>query len=99
MDSIDHEMPWLVPERGRAHAAKFFDTLRGMQIEKFDVLGLMGDGDWVVGLVTIEFTWRATGKRVREGYEPHVWKFDGAGRVVAFRHASDTHQHWLAAKD
>jgi hypothetical protein len=62
------------------------------------VLAVMGEGDFVVGLVTIEFTWTPTGKRVREGCEPHVWKFDAAGRIVAFRHAPDTHQHWLAAK-
>jgi ketosteroid isomerase-like protein len=92
------DIPWLEPGRGRQHAARFFGTLQGFDFNKFEILSVMGDGDWVVGLAEVDLTWRATGTHVREACEPHVWKFDAAGRVIAFRHAADTHQHWLAAK-
>ncbi|MDZ7267144.1 MAG: hypothetical protein ONB48_07425 [candidate division KSB1 bacterium] len=47
----------------------------------------------VVALTDFSFTVKRTGRQVVERDEPHVWRFNEAGRVVSFRHCADTHQH------
>ncbi len=103
-DDVEWEMgapsgygvPYLAPGRGRKHVGAFFEALRGIDISDFRVLAVAPDGDYVIGLITITFTVKATGKKVHEAYEPHVWKFDPQGRIVGFRHAVDTAQHAAA---
>jgi ketosteroid isomerase-like protein len=94
---VDHGVPWLVPRQGRKGAAAFFETLAGIDIEDFRVFQITSGGPYVVALVSIDFEVKATGRRVRDTCEAHVWRFDDAGRVVSMRHAADTHQHKLAA--
>lgn len=53
-------------------------------------------GNTVVGLNDVTFTVKATGKRVDEVDEVHIWHFDANGKVVRFCHKTDTLQHWLA---
>ncbi len=93
-----HGVPWLEPGRGRDHALRFFQTLGQVDMTGFEVLSVMGDGDFVVGLVNVEFTYPKTGKGIRERFEAHVWRFDEKGRVTGMRHGADTHQHFLAAQ-
>ncbi len=93
-----HGVAWLAPGRGRAHVAGFFQSLAAVDIKKFDVATVLGEGDVVVALVSIELLVRATGKLIRDPMEAHVWRFDPAGRVAAFCHCVDTHQHVLASR-
>lgn len=98
LGGLDHGIPWLVPGKGRDAAVRFFQTLSGFDVNVFEVLSVMADGPYVVGLIHIELTWRATGKRLVERCEAHVWKFDEKGRVAAMRHCADTHHHWQVAQ-
>lgn len=47
----------------------------------------------VVVLVDLDVTVKATGERIVEENEGHVWHFDGAGKVIRFRHLVDSFQH------
>jgi ketosteroid isomerase-like protein len=89
-------VPYLVPGRGRAHAAAFFTALAGLEFKSFEITRVLGDGDVMVALCDVELVVRATGKTVREKNELHLWKFDDQGRIVAFRHGVDTHAHVVA---
>src|SRR5258707_6640759 len=62
LGASDHGIPWLEPGRGRQHVARFFETLRGFDINKFEILSVMREGDWVVAIADIDHTWRATGE-------------------------------------
>jgi hypothetical protein len=84
-------VPWLQPRRGKKGAGEFFASLAAMEISHFAVKEIVGDGKLVVALVDIDFTVKATGKKVSERDEVHVWRFDDRGRVARFRHACDTH--------
>ncbi len=53
-------------------------------------------GFHVVALFNVELTVKATGKRVVEEIQVHLWHFNPAGKVVRFRHRADTHQHQMA---
>ena len=88
------DIPWLKAGRGRDHAARFFQTsLAGFRFDHFDVLDVLANETWVVGLLSLDITWMATGGRIVEACEPTVWRFDEAGLVSAFRHAGDTRQY------
>jgi hypothetical protein len=39
---------------------------------------------------------RATGRRIVEEDEVHLWHFNAEGHVQRFRHRADTHQHQTA---
>lgn len=84
-------IPWFTPGPGREHVALFLQRLgEHLAIEDFEVLAMMGDGDWAVALVRIACVHRGTGTRFVEKLEPHVWRFDANGRINAMRHAADT---------
>ncbi|MGE0785070.1 MAG: nuclear transport factor 2 family protein [Sandaracinaceae bacterium] len=94
-----NDVPWLQPGRGRAAAARFFEAIGGgLEIRDFRVHAVMGEGEWVVGLVMVEGVAKRTGRRVSEPCEAHIWRFDGKGRVVAMRHAADTLQQQRACE-
>lgn len=92
------DVPWLQPRRGRDGVAGFFAALAGFDIQKFDVHTLLDGGDIVVALVDQEAVVRATGRRVAERDEVHVWRFNAAGLVASFKHRLDTHGQHLAVK-
>jgi uncharacterized protein len=97
-DAVDHGIPWLVPGRGKSHVLSFFGVVqKELEISRFDVTSILGGGDQIVAVISIEATVRSTGKRVRD-FELHFWTFDERGKVSKFRHVVDTHQHWLAAQ-
>jgi len=94
----DHGIPWLKPGRGLAHVGEFFQTVgRELNISRFDVQQLYAAGDQVIAQIAIELTVKATGKQVQD-FELHHWHFGADGKVHAFRHVADTHQHWLASR-
>ncbi|MGZ8378610.1 MAG: nuclear transport factor 2 family protein [Gemmatirosa sp.] len=89
-------VPWLQPRRGRDAAAGFFEAFAGAtEMHRFEVKAVLQDGNLVVAVIDIEFTVRATGRRVVEEDEVHVWRF-ADDRVVRFRHRADTHQQQRA---
>jgi len=89
-------VPWLQPRRGRDAVPGFFELLVGaIEIHRFEPKQLLADGDLVVMIIDFEFTVRATGRRVVEEDEAHLWRF-ADGKVTRFRHRADTHQQQLA---
>jgi ketosteroid isomerase-like protein len=89
-------VPWLQPRRGRAQTAQFFEALAGIDFHKFEPTKFLETDNVVVSLIQLDVSVRATGRRVVEEDEVHIWYFDSAGQVSKFRHRVDTHQHWLA---
>lgn len=87
----DHGIPWLAHRRGPEGVAGFFGAVaENLDFQRFEVMTILGEGDWVVALCAIECTVKSTGKTIVEACEPHIWRFDPEGRVAAFRHAADT---------
>ena len=93
---VSTDVPWLQPRRGRAAVAGFFEALGAIDFHSFTPKAVLESGGVVVSLIDLDATVRATGRRVVELDEVHIWHFDGAGRVVRFRHRADTHLHWQA---
>ncbi len=90
-------VPWLQPLRGRQQVPRFFDTLATqVEFHSFVPKQCLGDGKLVVGIVDLDATVRATGKRVFEVDEVHLFHFDERGRIARFRHRADTWQHATA---
>lgn len=85
------DVPWLQARRGREGAAAFFATLAGtMRIEHFQPKHFLADGDLVVVVLDIHFVVLATGRRVIEEDEVHLWRCNAEGQVQRFRHRADT---------
>ena len=89
-------VPWLQRRRGRDGAAAFFASLAHFDMHAFRPKEFLEGDGVVVVLLDVDFTVRATGRRIVEEDEIHVWRFDGDGRVVRYRHGLDTHMHQLA---
>jgi ketosteroid isomerase-like protein len=90
------EIPWLKERHGRAGAAEFFASLSALEIHKFVPKMLLEGPGVVVGLLELEASVKATGKRIVEEDEVHIWYFDDKHRVTRFRHRVDTQQHLAA---
>ena len=89
-------VPWLEPRRGRAEVPKFFASMSGFELHRFQPKLFLEQGNVVVVLIDIDLTVKATGRRVTEEDEIHIWHFDAQGQVARFAHKLDTHEHWLA---
>jgi ketosteroid isomerase-like protein len=94
-DTADHGIPWLAPRRGRARVAGFFESLRALDLRRFEPKRILADDSMAIALIHVEIAVRAT-SRVITDLEMHLWTFDAEGKVARFRHVADTHQHWLA---
>jgi uncharacterized protein len=94
--STTPEVPWLKPRKGRSGAAEFFAGLDAITFEKFQPKTFLSQDRTVVVLVDLIAMVKATGRRVIEEDEAHIWHFNAAGKVARFRHRVDTHQHLLA---
>lgn len=90
------DVPWLQPRSGRAGAAEFFGALRVLEFPRFDVKLVAESGDTVIALVDLEAVITATGRRMVEEDEAHIWQFGADGLVTRFRHRVDTHLQWMA---
>jgi uncharacterized protein len=93
---VSTTVPWLQRRRGRDGAAAFFASLAEIELRRFAPKEFLEGDGIVVVLLDVEFTVRATGQRVVEEDEIHVWRFDSGGQVVRYRHGVDTHLHQLA---
>jgi uncharacterized protein len=87
------EVPWLLDRRGRAGAAAFFTALQALELHHFNLEAVLEGPTLVVAIVDIEATVKATGRRIEEQGEAHLWRFDDQGKVARFRHVLDTAQH------
>lgn len=92
----DHGIPWLTPGVGKAHVASFFGEIANFEFHRFDVEGVMGDGNMVVGVVQVDVTVKTTGGHFA-GLEIHLWRFGSDGKVTSFNHCVDTIDHLAAA--
>ena len=97
--TMSTSVPWLQRRHGRDGAAAFFASLSGMDLHRFEPKEFLEGERVVVVLLDVEFTVKATGKRVAEEDEIHVWRFDSSGQIIRFRHGVDTHLHQLAWTD
>lgn len=93
---VSTDVPWLQHRSGRAQVPAFFAALQALDIHAFTPTRMLGSGSVVVSLVDLDATVRATGKRIVEADEVHIWHFNEAGQVVRFRHRADTYQQWAA---
>jgi hypothetical protein len=82
--SRTREGNWLLRGNGR------FD------LQRFHPKTFLAHESMVVVLIDVELTVKATGTRIVEEDEVHIWYFDAQRRVTRFGHKVDTHQHWLA---
>jgi uncharacterized protein len=89
-------VPWLRPRRGRDETADFFASLAEIEIHQLAPKEFLEGNAVVVVILDIEFTVRATGRRVAEIDALHVWRFDLEGLVTRFRHGVDSHRHHVA---
>jgi hypothetical protein len=92
------EVPWLAPRKGRAGAGEFFQSLSALEITRFNPRTFLESGSTVVVLIELEFIVKATGRKVVEEDEVHIWHFGPDGLVSRFRHRVDTYRHWAAQK-
>jgi len=94
--TFPNPVPWLQHRSGRAQVPGFFEALAAVDFHVFQPLKVLGDADCAIGLVHLEATVKATGKRVVEPGEIHIFHFNDQGQVQRFRHAADTWQHAMA---
>jgi uncharacterized protein len=90
------DVPWLQPRRGRPAVGGFFEALLALDFHAFTPKTILESGPTVVVLVDLEATVKATGRRVAEVDEVHIWHFNDDGLVQRFRHRCDTHLQWQA---
>ncbi|HEX8737326.1 MAG TPA: nuclear transport factor 2 family protein [Pyrinomonadaceae bacterium] len=95
---ISTDVPWLQKRRGRGEVPKFFESLAEFEMQKFEPKTFLENGNVVAVLLDVEFTVKATGIRVVEEDEVHIWYFDAEGKVSRFAHKVDTYQQWAAYK-
>jgi uncharacterized protein len=95
-DAPESDVPWLKPRRGRADVAQFFEALTLLDLNMFTPKHFVADGALVLVLVDEDVLVKATGKRIVDVDQVHLWHFDASGLVARFRQRLDTHAHWTA---
>lgn len=90
------DVPWLQIRHGKAEVPRFFESLNQVELNRFEPKTFLENGSTVVALIDVELTVKATGIRVTEVDETHIWHFNSQGQVIKFGHRLDTHRHWLA---
>jgi ketosteroid isomerase-like protein len=92
------DVPWFQLRHGKSEVPKFFESLGEFELHKFEPKTFLENGNIVVVLIDVELTVKATGIRVVEEDETHIWHFNSQGQVIKYGHRLDTHRHWLAYK-
>jgi ketosteroid isomerase-like protein len=93
-----NDIPWLQRRRGPKEVGAFFESLGALEFHNFAPKEILESDGVVVGLVDIDFTVKATGKRITEEDEVHVWRFNGDGKVARFKEGLDSLAHQRAYK-
>ncbi len=86
-------VPWLQPRRGRDQVPAFFEALGQVEMERFQPKHFAAFDGLVVVVLDATFRVKASGRRVVERDETHLWQVDADGLVTRFRHRVDTWQH------
>ncbi len=94
--AIEYGIPWLKARKGIGEIPAFFESLGGLEFQRFEPKTLLESGNTVVSILAITVVVKATGRTIAEEDEVHIWQFDDAGKVIQFAHKTDTHQTWLA---
>jgi len=89
-------VPWLLERKGKDGVREFFKIIGGFAFRDFRVLSVMGEGNKVAAEIKFEADIPATGGYLNEE-EVHLWTFDEKGKVIGYRHYSDTAKHIAAA--
>jgi uncharacterized protein len=90
-------VPWLKEQHGKDGVLAFFQCIGSMmQVKDFQVLSLMEGANQVAAEIAIEVVLPETGGHFRDE-EIHLFTFNDAGKIIRFRHYSDTHKHMVAA--
>lgn len=92
-----HGIPLLVPRRGHAGAALFFQELANVAIQSFSLKQVFDGGANVVAWTTIAWRWKPSERLFEDAHAFHLWQFDDSGKVKRFFHIEDTHAMWLAS--
>jgi uncharacterized protein len=92
----DAGVPWLTRRRGRDQVPGFFQALQAFEFRQFQPKTFLESGAIVVSLIDVDLVHKASGFRITEADEAHLWHFGPDGKVQRFGHKADTHQHWLA---
>jgi ketosteroid isomerase-like protein len=95
LSAAEAGIPYLQPRTGRAEVTGFFEALGGLEFHAFETYAFLESGDKVAVQVRIDVTVKGSGKRVQDD-EVHLWTFNAAGKVAAFRHYADTGKHIAA---
>jgi uncharacterized protein len=91
-------VPWMLPRQGRTGVMDFFQAIAdGLEFHSFEPRNLLEGGNQVAATIAFDATAKATGERFQDE-EIHLWTFDEAGKVSAFRHYMDTAKSIKAAK-
>lgn len=93
-----NDVPWLQRRRGHDDVVGFFESLGGLEFHNFAPKQLLEADSVVVALVDVDFTVKATAKRVTEEDEVHVWRFNADGKVARFKEGLDSLAHQRACK-
>jgi ketosteroid isomerase-like protein len=76
---------------GKAEVAGFFEAVAELEMAEFSVASMLENADQVAAFVDVDYTVRATGRRVVDT-EVHLFTFAPDGRVSALRGFVDTGQ-------
>lgn len=95
-DATKSNVPFIQPRRGRDGVGEFFQSLAAVDFTNFEPTELLANGNTVVALLNVAFTVKATGKKVDQNSQAHIWRFNDKGQVTSFRHRVDTHAQHLA---
>lgn len=93
---IETNVPWLQLRRGKAQVPEFFASLKHIELHKFEPKLFLENTNVVVVLIEVELMVKATGIKIVEEDETHIWHFNEQGKVIKYGHRLDTHRHWLA---
>ncbi len=89
-DVAPNDIPWLQRRRGRGEIVGFFASLAAVEFTEFVPRAIVAGPGFVVALVTVAATVKATGGKFREEHEMHLFWFDERGRVTRFKHGVDS---------
>lgn len=92
-------LPYLVPGRGKDHAASFFGALAAnVEFTTFEPAAPCESDDVVMVAIREAGRNLTTGMPIAEDISVHIWTFDEDGQVAKFRHVGDFANHEHAAR-
>ena len=94
-DAPGYGVPIYEPGVGKAHVARFFAALQGLDFLRFEPTNFLSGGNQVAVPITVEVKIKAT-RKVVKALEIHLWTFGADGTVSRFFHCIDRHAFVLA---